>query len=62
MYADASFDLVPAANSLDHAHDPVAAIKAAARVVRPGGTYFLSTFLTKVLERDMAAFTSGTLE
>jgi SAM-dependent methyltransferase len=47
MYADGSFDLVHAANSLDHAHDPVAAIKAAARVVRPGGHVFLEHILNE---------------
>jgi SAM-dependent methyltransferase len=47
MYADASFDLVHAANSLDHAHDPVAAIKAAARVVRPGGHVSLEHILNE---------------
>jgi SAM-dependent methyltransferase len=45
--ADASFDLVHAANSLDHAHDPVAAIKAAAPVVRPGGHVFLEHILNE---------------
>jgi SAM-dependent methyltransferase len=47
MYGDGSFDLVHAANSLDHAHDPVAAIKAAARVVRPGGHVFLEHILNE---------------
>jgi SAM-dependent methyltransferase len=47
MYEDGSFDLVHAANSLDHAHDPVAAIKAAARVVRPGGHVFLEHILNE---------------
>jgi SAM-dependent methyltransferase len=47
MYTDGSFDLVHAANSLDHAHDPVAAIKAAARVVRPGGHVFLEHILNE---------------
>jgi SAM-dependent methyltransferase len=47
MYADGSFDLVHAANSLDHSHDPVAAIKAAARVVRPGGHVFLEHILNE---------------
>lgn len=47
MYADGSFDLVHAANSLDHAHDPVAAIKAAARIVRPGGHVFLEHILNE---------------
>lgn len=47
MYADGSFDLVHAANSLDHAHDPVAAIKAAARIVRPGGHIFLEHILNE---------------
>ncbi len=47
MYSDGSFDLVHAANSLDHAHDPVAAIKAAARVVRPGGHVFLEHILNE---------------
>jgi SAM-dependent methyltransferase len=47
MFAEGSFDLVHAANSLDHAHDPVAAIKAAARVVRPGGYVFLEHILNE---------------
>jgi SAM-dependent methyltransferase len=47
MYTEGSFDLVHAANSLDHAHDPVAAIKAAARVVRPGGHVFLEHILNE---------------
>jgi SAM-dependent methyltransferase len=47
MYAEGSFDLVHAANSLDHSHDPVAAIKAAARVVRPGGHVFLEHILNE---------------
>jgi ubiquinone/menaquinone biosynthesis C-methylase UbiE len=47
MYADGSFDLVHAANSLDHSHDPVAAIKAAARVVKPGGHVFLEHILNE---------------
>jgi SAM-dependent methyltransferase len=41
MYAENSFDLVHAVNSLDHAHDPAAAIKSAVRVVRPGGYVYL---------------------
>ena len=47
MYEEGSFDLVHAANSLDHAHDPVAAIKAAARLVRPGGHIFLEHILNE---------------
>lgn len=47
MYPAGSFDLVHAANSLDHSHDPVAAIKAAARVVRPGGHVFLEHILNE---------------
>ena len=47
MYPVDSFDLVHAANSLDHAHDPVAAIKAAARLVRPGGHVFLEHILNE---------------
>jgi SAM-dependent methyltransferase len=42
MYPENSFDLVHAVNSLDHAHDPVAAIKAAVRVVKPGGYVYLA--------------------
>jgi len=41
MFAENSFDLVHATNSLDHAHDPAAAIKAAVRIVRPGGYVYL---------------------
>ncbi len=47
MFEESSFDLVHAANSLDHAHDPVAAIKAAARLVRPGGHVFLEHILNE---------------
>jgi SAM-dependent methyltransferase len=47
LYPEGSFDLVHAANSLDHAHDPVAAIKAATRVVRPGGHVFLEHILNE---------------
>lgn len=47
MYEANSFDLVHAANSLDHAHDPVAAIKAAARLVRPGGHVFLEHIINE---------------
>ena len=47
MYAENSFDLVHAANSLDHSHDPVAAIKAAVRVVRRGGYVFLEHILNE---------------
>jgi SAM-dependent methyltransferase len=47
MFEKGSFDLVHAANSLDHAHDPVAAIKAAARLVRPGGHIFLEHILNE---------------
>jgi SAM-dependent methyltransferase len=47
VYGDNFFDLVHAANSLDHAHDPVAAIRAAVRVVRPGGYVFLEHILNE---------------
>jgi len=47
MYPENSFDLVHAANSLDHAHDPVAAIKAAVRVVRPTGYVYLEHILNE---------------
>jgi SAM-dependent methyltransferase len=47
MYGENSFDLVHAANSLDHAHDPVAAIKAAVRVVGPGGHVVLEHILNE---------------
>jgi ubiquinone/menaquinone biosynthesis C-methylase UbiE len=46
-YAENSFDLVHAANSLDHSHDPVAAIKAAVRVVKPGGCVYLEHILNE---------------
>ncbi|MBV9268135.1 MAG: class I SAM-dependent methyltransferase [Acidobacteriaceae bacterium] len=47
MFPDNSFHLVHAANSLDHAHDPVAAIKAALHVVRPGAYVFLEHILNE---------------
>lgn len=42
IYPENSFDLVHASNSLDHVHDPLKAIKAALRVVRPDGFVYLA--------------------
>jgi SAM-dependent methyltransferase len=47
MYAESSFDLVHAANSLDHSHDPAAAVRAAVGVVKPGGYVSLEHILNE---------------
>lgn len=47
MFAENTFDLVHAFNSLDHAHDPVTAIKAAVRIVKPGCYVYLWHWLNE---------------
>ncbi|OYT70484.1 MAG: 3-demethylubiquinone-9 3-O-methyltransferase [Chloracidobacterium sp. CP2_5A] len=43
-YPDASFSAVCAMDFLEHVEDPAGAIREAARVLRPGGLFFASTF------------------
>jgi SAM-dependent methyltransferase len=47
MFAENSFDLVHAFNSLDHAHDPIRAIRSAVRIVKPGGFVYLWHWLNE---------------
>ncbi len=43
-YPDASFSAVCAMDFLEHVEEPAAVIREAARVLRPGGLFFASTF------------------
>lgn len=43
-FADASFDMAYASNSLDHCRDPILAISEMLKVVRPGGYVYLWHF------------------
>lgn len=43
-FPDASFDVAVAFNAFQFAHDPVAAVREAARVTRPGGLVAATTF------------------
>ncbi|HET9958445.1 MAG TPA: bifunctional 2-polyprenyl-6-hydroxyphenol methylase/3-demethylubiquinol 3-O-methyltransferase UbiG [Polyangiaceae bacterium] len=43
-YADASFDAACAMDFLEHVSEPARAIREAARVLRPGGTFVFHTF------------------
>ena len=48
-YPAASFDAVSAMDFLEHVEDPAAVIAEAARVLRPGGTFFFHTFNRNLL-------------
>lgn len=43
-YPDANFDVVCAMDFLEHVDEPARVVAEAARVLRPGGTFFASTF------------------
>ena len=48
-YPAASFDAVSAMDFLEHVEDPAAVVAEAARVLRPGGTFFFHTFNRNLL-------------
>lgn len=48
-YPVASFDAVAAMDFLEHVEDPAAVVAEAARVLRPGGTFFFHTFNRSLL-------------
>jgi 2-polyprenyl-6-hydroxyphenyl methylase/3-demethylubiquinone-9 3-methyltransferase len=50
-FAPESFDVVSAMDFLEHVEDPALAVAEAARVLRPGGLYFFSTFNRNLLSR-----------
>jgi 2-polyprenyl-6-hydroxyphenyl methylase/3-demethylubiquinone-9 3-methyltransferase len=43
-FANGSFDVVASMDFLEHVEDPAAAIREAARVLKPGGLFFFHTF------------------
>jgi 2-polyprenyl-6-hydroxyphenyl methylase/3-demethylubiquinone-9 3-methyltransferase len=48
-YRDDSFDGVASMDFLEHVEDPAAAVREAARVLRPGGLFFFHTFSRNLL-------------